>query len=144
MKTVTIIAGLMAFAVNAFAGVHEIDNDWTRIELKNPMQIKNEKILDSVDKAIARAVYWEDEGYEFEKKGPTYNARIKVLYKESGDTLALEVLASAPVGGFGWYPGYRTGTATCHVWVFEGDEWDWSWDGRNDSAECEIAYDYEN
>ncbi|MEO0336939.1 MAG: hypothetical protein AAF202_11115 [Pseudomonadota bacterium] len=127
----------------AIAGVHEIDNDWTRIELKKPITIKNEKILNSVDIAVSRAVYWEDEGYEFKKTGPILNPRIQVLYKESGDVLALEVLAEAPVGGFGWYPGYRSGTASCHIFVFEGDEWDWSWDGRNASAECEIEYDLE-
>ena len=140
MKKMVLIA-LIAFTGLASAHSYQIEDDWGKIEFRKPRKITNEKVIDSVDKAIADAVYSEDEGYEFKKLQPVENVLMTVLYKEAHDPIAMEVTASASVGGFGWFPGYRTGTAFCTVTVFEGHSYDWSWDGDNAIAECEIEYD---
>lgn len=142
MRLILLTVLLFSSAVS-FAGRSEIDNDWTRIEFNHPREVKNPKIINSVDIAVARDVYWEDEGYEFEKQGEVRNVKMKVLYKESGDALAMEVEATADVAGFGWWSGYRTGTAYCEVLVFEGDYYDWTWDGNNATANCEVEFDLE-
>ena len=142
MKRFVLAAMVAVFSTTALAGWFPIDEDWDIIQLRG-LEVKNPEIIKSADIAVARAVYWEDEGYEFEKKGDIYNLKITQIAKESGYTMHLTMRAQAKVGGFGWYPGYRTGTADCVIEIIRGDNDDWSWDGRNAEAECEIEYDGE-
>ena len=117
----------------------EFDPDLTKIELSNYTPVSNQDIFESSDFAVELAVEDYGPNYNFQKLIQVVDLEITTLYKDSNDTVrGLTLIGATHVGGYAWFDGYQQGWVDCEIHLLRGSNNDWSWDGMNAVASCDL------
>ena len=129
MKLLSIILLLASVSLNA-----EI------VELSKPVKVTNDEIIATANNHMESAIYWEDEGYEYNMLEKAKEIYITTIYKDQfGKTEKLELAASVRSGGFGWHNGYLEGLSHCSIKLIKNT--DGSWKDAKGFADCETDFD---